>query len=186
MSELVSALHGAVYEGYVKVSDAGLTGMITVRGAHKARGFGTAIKKVTGCALPDLRQMTRSGAITLAWMSPDELMVFCTYEAAPELSAALTNALAKHHALVANASDARAMFTLEGVNAAEVLAKLTPSDLRDMMTQEIRRTRVAQVAAAFWQETPERWHLICFRSTARYMFNLLSNAAQPGSEVGYS
>lgn len=186
MSELVSALHGAVYEGYVKVSDVGLTGMITVRGAHKARGFGAAIKKVTGCALPDLRQMTRSGAITLAWMSPDELMVFCTYEAAPELSAALTNALAKHHALVANVSDARAMFEVKGAHVHDTLAKLTPSDLSGLEKDEIRRTRVAQVAAAIWQEDPEEWRLICFRSTARYMFDLLSNAAKPGSEVGYS
>ena len=86
-------------------------------------------------------------------------------------------------------SDARAVFTLEGEGAAirNVLAKLTPADLRpaSLPVGEVRRTRFAQVPAAFWLAEEGRAELVCFRSVAIYVFGLLKNAAEPGSEVGY-
>jgi sarcosine oxidase subunit gamma len=48
-----------------------------------------------------------------------------------------------------------------------------------------RRSRLAQVPAAFWMPDAETFQIVCFRSVARYMFDLLSIAAQPGSEVGH-
>jgi sarcosine oxidase subunit gamma len=47
-----------------------------------------------------------------------------------------------------------------------------------------RRTRMAQVPAALWLADPETFQVICFRSHARYVFDLLCVAAQEGSEVG--
>ncbi|MEO9629184.1 MAG: sarcosine oxidase subunit gamma, partial [Sulfitobacter sp.] len=48
-----------------------------------------------------------------------------------------------------------------------------------------RRTRMGQVPAAFWLREDGVFEVICFRSVAQYMFDLLSVAAQPGSEVGH-
>ena len=47
-----------------------------------------------------------------------------------------------------------------------------------------RRTRMAQVPAAFWLDEAGNFHLICFRSVADYAFELLKVSAQPGGEVG--
>ena len=73
----------------------------------------------------------------------------------------------------------------EGDRAHEVLGKLCPVDLsaEGLQAGTIRRTRMAQVPAALWQSGPGRYSVICFRSQARYVYDLLSVAAQPGSEV---
>jgi sarcosine oxidase subunit gamma len=48
-----------------------------------------------------------------------------------------------------------------------------------------RRTRMGQVPAAFWLRDDGAFEVICFRSVARYMFDQLCVAAQPGSAVGH-
>ena len=68
----------------------------------------------------------------------------------------------------------------------EVLGKLAPVELSSEAFQpgQIRRSRLAQVAGAFWMDDAETLRVVCFRSAADYVFNLLKVAAQPGSEVG--
>ncbi|MBC7477529.1 MAG: sarcosine oxidase subunit gamma, partial [Pseudorhodobacter sp.] len=79
-------------------------------------------------------------------------------------------------------SDARAVFRIEGGKADQVLGKLAPVDLASMAPGELRRTRTAQVAAAFWRQG-DGYSLVCFRSTAAYVMGLLKHSAQVGSEV---
>ena len=89
------------------------------------------------------------------------------------------------HSLCVDVSDARALFDLSGPHAREVLAKLVPVDLApDHFTQGMfRRTRMAQVPAAFWLHDTDSFRIICFRSQAQYVFDLLTVAAQKGSAV---
>ncbi len=47
-----------------------------------------------------------------------------------------------------------------------------------------RRTRLAQIAAAIWLTGPETAHVLCFRSVARYAFDVLAAGAREGGEVG--
>ena len=184
-----SAVKGRSFKGLVTVSDAGLQGMITLRGDAGAKGFAAAVKKATGIGLPDTRAMTQSAGKGIAWMSPDEWLVLCPYEDVHDMVATLRAALEGQHALVENVSDARAVFTLEGddIILREVLAKLAPVDLAPgaLAPGEIRRTRMAQVPAALWFDGPGAARVVCFRSVGGYMFDLLSVAAQPGSAVGY-
>ena len=181
MSELAkSALPGARFEGFVTVAEAGLRGMITLRGDLTA--LAGAVKDATGCTIPAQRRVEQAGGKAVAWMAPDELLVLCDYADAPEMTATLTRALDGQFATVANVSDARAVFTLSGVQAGDALAKLCPVDFGAMKTGDIRRTRAAQVAAAIWVSGDEEMTLVCFRSVARYMFDLLSRAAAKGSE----
>ena len=79
------------------------------------------------------------------------------------------------------------MFRVSGTNAREVLGKLAPVDFSASAFQpgQIRRSRLAQVAGAFWMDDTETFRVVCFRSTADYVFKLLKVAAQPGSEVGF-
>jgi sarcosine oxidase subunit gamma len=119
-------------------------------------------------------------------MSPDELLVRVPYAAVEDKLAAMTKTLGTSHALAVNVSDARAVFRVSGAHAREVLAKLAPVDLSEeaFKAGDFRRTRLAQVAAAFWMEEGGSFRVVCFRSVADYVFKLLKVAAQRGSEVG--
>ena len=71
---------------------------------------------------------------------------------------------------------------IRNVKADQVLKKLCPVDIDRLAPGELRRSRAAQVAAAFWQDG-QGYTLVCFRSVAGYMMGLLSHSAQPGSEL---
>ena len=187
MSNAISALMGATSEGFARVSDAGLRGMITLRGDLSDTRMQAAVTKLTGTDFPAARSITQKGEKAIAWMSPDELLVMLPYAQAQKAVDTLSKALKSQHCLVVNVSDARVLFRVEGKAAREVLAKLSPADVSPaaLGPGEIRRTRVAQVAGAFWMSGPDAFELVTFRSTATYAFNLLKNAATQGAEVGY-
>jgi sarcosine oxidase subunit gamma len=187
MSEPVTALNGASYEGgFAVVREVPLQGMITLRGNLGAAPMKKAVKAATGLGLPGQREIVQDGETAVAWMSPDELLVLCAYDGVADTLDAIGKALGKEHALAVNVSDARASFRISGPKAREVLAKLCPVDLApDVFAPGMfRRTRMAQVAAAIWLPDAETVQIVCFRSQARYVFDLLSVAAQPGSEAG--
>ena len=184
MSDTVSALQGAAFEGIAKVEEAGLRGMITFRGDLSAAKVKTAVKAVAGVAIPGQRGIAMSGETGAAWMSPDELLILVPHDKADEAVATLTDKLGGTHFMAENVSDARAVFTVTGGKAREVIGKLAPVDMGAFGQGEIRRTRFAQVPAALWMHGEEAFTIVCFRSVAEYMFGLLKAAAQDGSEVG--
>lgn len=183
MSEAISALAGRSYSGFSTVTEAGLIGMIALRGDLAAPGFAAAVMEAAGCAVPAQRRLVEGGAWSACWMSPDELLLVGPYAAAPDVAAKLTAALEGQHALAVDVSDARASFTVGGPKAAEVLMKLAPVDFAALAEGEVRRTRLAQIAAALWKSEPDAYRVVCFRSVAAYAFGLLENAARPGSEL---
>ena len=187
MSDPVSALQGQDYQGFAFVCEAGLRGMITLRGDLASKPVAKAVKAATGVAVPGQRGIELSGDRGAAWMSPDELLILVPYEEVQKAMDGMTAALGTAHALVVNVSDARAVFRLDGEGTRDVLAKLAPVDLSVDAFQPgmIRRSRIAQVPAAFWLLDEARAEVVCFRSVAQYVFDLLKNAAQPGSEVGW-
>ena len=111
------------------------------------------------------------------------LLILVPYAEAGATLATLGTALAGQHHLAADVSDARALFTIRGARAREVLMKLCPVDMEALAEGEIRRTRAAQVAAAFWQSAPDEFTLVSFRSVAAYVMDLLETAARNGSEL---
>ncbi len=187
MSNAVSALQGKAYDGFARVEEIGLQGMITLRADLADKVVAAAVKSVCGTKLPGQREIVSKGDMAALWMSPDELMLLCPYEAANEMAAQLVAKLGDAHALVVNVSDARANFVLRGAGLREVIAKVAPVDMAPdfVAVGEVRRTRFAQVAAAFWLADDEAARIVCFRSVAPYLFDLLSTVARPGTEVGY-
>lgn len=185
MSNAVSALQGAEFQGIAKVEELGLVGMVTLRGDFASNGFKAAVEAVSGCAMPDVRKITvADNGSRLAWMSPDELLLICDHAAASQAVVDISDKLAGEHALAVNVSDARAVFRIVGESCREVVTKVAPVDMSDFEVDDFRRTRFAQVPAAFWMPNAESVDVVCFRSVAQYMFDLLSIAAQDGSEIG--
>lgn len=187
MSEPISALNHASYDGIVKVEECGLQGMITLRGDLSDKVLAKAVKDATVQKVPGQREALVNGDTGVCWMSTDELLVLVPYAEVEAKLAAMASALSGTHALAVNVSDARAVFRISGANAREVVGKLAPVDLSAEAFQpgQIRRSRLAQVAGAFWMDDAETFRVVCFRSAADYVFKLLKVAAQPGSEVGF-
>lgn len=187
MSKAVTALNGVRFtDGIADVAELPMQGMITLRGDLSMAVLKKAVKSNTGLAVPDQGQVAQDGAFAVAWMSPDEVLILCPYGDVQGIIAKLDKALIKAHVLAVDVSDARALFQIAGVHARAVMAKLAPVDVSERSFQPgmFRRTRMAQAAAAFWIADTDTFHIICFRSQARYMFDLLCVAAQKGSEVG--
>lgn len=184
MSESISALPGFHFSGLVSVAEAGPRGMITLRGDLSLPALAQAVQHVIGATLPGQRQVTQGTGGTIAWMSPDELLILVDHARAAPVTAALEAALAGEFVTLADVSDARAVFTISGAQSCDVLAKFCPVDFAALRPGEIRRTRAAQIAAALIRDDMERFTLICFRSVAGYMKDLLTTASAPGGEVG--
>ena len=183
MSEPVSALKGAVSEGFATIREIGPLGMITLRAKADVKALPKAIKAAVGTGVPATRRIVVEGDRACGWMSPDEYLLVMPYSAVPAALEAIAKAMGTAHHLAADVSDARAVFRVEGAKADQVLAKLSPVDFAALAEGELRRTRAAQVAAAFWKED-DGYTVVCFRSVGRYVFDLLAMSAKPGSELG--
>lgn len=181
MSDPVSALNGASFQGFASVREIGPLGMITLR-AKGVKALEKAVKAVTGTKLPAQRRIEVNGDRACGWMSPDEYLLVVPYADVAASLGSLAKALAGEHHLAVDVSDARAVFRIEGDRAADVLRKLSPVDFDRLEPGELRRTRAAQVAAAMWAEG-NGFTLVCFRSVADYVMGLLTHSAQPGSEL---
>lgn len=185
MSESVSALPGFHASGLVELAEDGPRGMITLRGDLSLPALALTLQHETGAALPKQRQVTRGAGGALAWMSPDELLIMTDHARTPTMISTIDAALAGVFVTLADVSDARAVFTVTGPEACDVLAKICPVDFATFQPHEIRRTRAAQIAAALIRDGAEEFTLICFRSVARYMADLLATVSASGGEVGF-
>lgn len=181
----VSALNGRSAEGRVSIRDEGLQGMISFRGDLAAAKVKSICKALTGMAVPKIRQANVDGETGLCWMSPDELLILLPYEDVTPALDKIATALKGQHYMAENVSDARALIEVEGADMREVLARLFPVDLHpdSFKPGEFRRSRMAQIPAAFWLRDETSAAVICFRSVATYGFDLLENAAS-GAPVG--
>lgn len=184
MSEAVTALPPKVWEdGIARVEGLPLQGMITLRGDLDDKKLRSVAKDICGEDVPGPREAKVNGARGICWMSPDEVLLLCPYEDVWDHLQTIEAQLGDAHHLAVDVSDARAMFALSGPHARDVMAKLAPVDMQHFAPPMFRRTRMAQVPAAFWMQDAESFHIICFRSQAQYVFDLLCVAAQDGSAV---
>lgn len=181
MSE-VSALNHAKFDGFASIREIGPLGMITLRAKPDVAGLAEAIHAAVGTEVPAVRKIVANGDKAAGWMSPDEYLLVLPYAETGAALAAIATALKGQHYLAETVSDARAVFRIEGAKADQVLAKLSPVDFAKLEDGELRRTRAAQVAAAFWKDS-DGFTLVCFRSVASYVMGLLSHSAQNGSEL---
>ena len=115
MSDPVSALGGASFEGFATVREIGPLGMISLRAKPGTKGLDKAIKVAVGTKVPELRQIETAGEKRCGWMSPDEFLLIMPYGEAGKALSALETALKGQHYLAADVSDARAVFRIPGV-----------------------------------------------------------------------
>jgi sarcosine oxidase, subunit gamma len=161
-------------------------GMITLRGDLADAALRALCREVTGVDVPPVGQVHLAGDTGLAWMSPDEVLLMLPQAQVPDALARIAAALAAVHHLAVDVSDARALFRLSGPGAREVLGKLCPVDLHPdhFGPGQFRRSKLGQIAAAFWMVDGQTFEVVCFRSVATYAHELLSVSAKAGP-VGF-
>jgi len=173
-------------DGEIQISQPDFVGMVTLRADLTAPKTLASIEQITGLKLPSQRQITGEISHGMAWMSPDELLIFCNDPTA--MTASLNHGLYGAF-LVADVSYARAVFLLQGDGVREVLAKGAPVDLSPEAfgLGDFCRTRMGQVAVAFWMagQLPDSFGLICFASVQEFMFEWLVTASKKGSLPHY-
>lgn len=184
MSDLSTALQGARFDGYVVVSEALRSGMIQLRASLADDAVVQAVRRATGAAIPERLGLSAGDRGEVLWMSPDELLLRIPLDAIPKALAGLQDDLLDHHHLALDVSSMRSEIRLEGAAVREVLAKVTPVDMATLEPGTVRRTRLAQAAAAVWLTDDETANILCFRSVATYVFDVLSVSARKGGEVG--
>lgn len=182
MLDPVSPLGNASFDGFCKIKEIGPLGMISLRAKPDVKELAKAVKAAVGTKVPAQRRIEIAGEKACGWMSPDEYLLILPYAETGAAMEAIAKEMGEAHHLAAVVSDARAVFRVEGEKATQVLAKLSPVDFETLAEGELRRTRAAQVAAAFWKDG-NGFTVVCFRSVAGYMMGLLTHSATPGSEV---
>ena len=182
MSDPVSALNGASFDGFATIREIGPLGMINLRCDLNEKALSALIKSITGTKLPASRRIETKDGKAAGWMSPDELLLILPYQDVLKALENIKQKLSGIHHLATDVSDARAVFQIAGPHATDVLMKLAPVDFENLAPGELRRTRVAQVAAAFWRYG-DGYTLVSFRSVAGYVMGLLEHSAQPGAEL---
>ncbi|MBP1805563.1 sarcosine oxidase subunit gamma [Rubellimicrobium aerolatum] len=167
------------------VTRMGPLGMVSLRGDLGEERLRVTVSALTGTAMPGRLRIEGTSGRGAAWMSPDELLIFLPPEEAPAAVRRLSEELEGLHHLVADVSAMRVGLRLDGPGAREVLAKLSPADLHPdaFGPGVVRRSRLGQVAAAFWLEG-DGARVICFRSMGDYALALLRQSAKDGA-VGY-
>ncbi len=192
MSDPVSALNGASFEGLVTIADRGPVGMITLCGDLSTAAMAKAVDTALGLPIPPMGRIQPAKGVSegqAAWMSPDEILLILPYGQVSTALRSLEKSLKGEHHLAENLSDARALFSVTGSDplVREVLAKLSPADLHPAAFKpgDFRRSRLAQVAGAIWMPAAGQINVVCFRSVAAYVYDLLCNAADPAAPVDY-
>ncbi|KAA8613108.1 sarcosine oxidase subunit gamma [Salipiger aestuarii] len=185
-SDVMAPMQGARSEGVVTVGALPAQGQITLR-CDLSDDFRWKLGETLGFAVPEPLGATSDGDRALLWMSPDELLLLCPYDAVPTLMAQLGQVFDGWFIAIADVSDARAQFRITGGHLRDVLAKLTPVDMapQAFVPGMVRRSRLAQVAAGYWMRDADTMQIFVFRSVAEYAFGVLTLAAGAGGEVGF-
>ena len=119
-----------------------MPGMVLIRARDQvARAAAAALEM----DIPATGRRVSNADRMLLWMSPDETLLICPLPEVPQIVARLNAALAGQFALVADVSDMRALFAVEGGRATQALAKLMPVDFDALPDDGVRRTRAGQV-----------------------------------------
>ncbi len=137
--------------------------------------------------VPSLRRAGFRQDRTVLWMAPDEVLKIMHRGDPATAVADLSRRLDAIPHLAVDVSAARCHFALIGPRSREVLSKLTPADLHPAAFRrgDVRRTRLAQVAAVLWVAEDGAIHLAAFRSVADYVHDLLVHAARPDAAVDF-
>ncbi len=129
-----------------------------------------ALKEAHGMAAPGPGKTTGKAGARAVWFGQGTILLM-----GPAPASDL-----REHAALTDQSDAWAVVNLEGEGVVDVLARLTPLDLRTAQFRRGRtaRTEVAHMAASVTRIGNNRYQIMVFRSFARSLVHEISVAME--------
>lgn len=172
---------------WADVREIGGLGMILFRGDLSSPALETCVKTHLDLSIPGVGGIEERGEAMVGWMSPDELLFMVPEEQVPAVLGLLDTDLSGTHHLATDVSAMRMVFEICGSGVRDALAKGTPTDVApgSFRIGQLKRSRLGQVAAAFWMRDEETVRLICRRSEAGYLGDWLHFATLEGSDPDY-
>ncbi|MEM6895950.1 MAG: sarcosine oxidase subunit gamma family protein [Pseudomonadota bacterium] len=136
--------------------------------ASKGPGLSKALKAAHGVDVPAAGQMSAAGAARCLWFSATHFLLV-----GPEPDAKLSKTAA-----LTDQSDAWVRVLIEGPRAAEMLAYLTPIDLRDgaFPVGSVARSLIGHMNAAIARTGGEAYEVFAFRSMAQTLMHEMDEA----------
>ena len=120
------AYHGR----FVQLEERPLVGKVTLRGNAEDAAFAAAAKSMLGVALPTApNTMAEAGIYQVAWVGPDEWLIYTADGAQTPLINKFRTACAGMHVAVVDVSDYYTVIRVSGQKARDLLAKGCPLDL---------------------------------------------------------
>ena len=157
--------------GKVTLSEVDL-GRLTTVAPYKGRDdkLGEALKAAHGMAWPGPNRATGKQGARAIWFGQRMALL-----AGPEADATLAE-----HAALTDQSDAWVAVTLEGEQAAEVLARVTPIDLRPQVFKRghTARTELQHMMASITKTADDTFLILVFRSFADTLLHDLRTAME--------
>ena len=166
------------------IKDLYLPGMVSIRTHLVDKKFQKIIKDVFKINVPNKLEFTSNKNLYLAWMSPNELLLFSkNLNEVIKLITIIEDSLKGIESLVLDVSSSRTVFSIKGSLWRELLAKGTPINLcpNKFTSTSFRRTRLGQVSTAFWMVKTDQIYIVCGRSFKEFFFKWLCNAANEKS-----
>ncbi len=136
--------------------------------AGQTKALSAALKEAHGLALPGPNRMTKSDSHRATWSGLDQAFLI----GPPPASELAT------HSAVVDQSDAWVVLTLEGKGVEDVLARLTPIDLRggSFKRGHAARSLLGHMNAVFARDAVDRITIMVFRSMAQTAVHELEEA----------
>ncbi|SEK95781.1 sarcosine oxidase subunit gamma [Roseovarius azorensis] len=137
-----------------EVAPGRMTSVAPYRGQERA--LSAALKSAHGMAWPAPGRMTGREGARAIWFG-QRMALLVGPDPDPALAA---------HAALTDQSDGWAVLRLEGAGAREVLARLTPLDLRERVFEQghTARSELAHMAASVTRMGGDAWQVMVFRS----------------------
>jgi sarcosine oxidase subunit gamma len=136
---------------------------------------GLPVGEVLGVALPETpRRVTVDGVMYL-WAGPESWLAIAD---GPALEPRL--AVVQNIAAITDQSDGRAILSVAGRHAREILARLVPIDLHPSAfpADATALTLAGHISVQIWQDEAGDFQLACFRSFAEALYHSLAEAAR--------
>lgn len=156
----------AVSHGGVTLSEAPLVPITWVSPFRdEDAAVSAAIEAAVGVGVPGPNTATSKDGVHAVWIGSGQILILGA-EVAPEGAA------------VADQSDGWAWFVLEGAGVRDVLARLTPVDIRDkeFPVGAAARTLLFHMTATLMRTGQDRFEVLVFRSMARTAAHELETA----------
>lgn len=161
-----------------EIAGFGLIALAVPMGGEKA--FATALKKETGCALPEPGHFTSNSGkgVLLIWTQRDQVFLFNGDET-PMQEISLREKFATR-AYVTDQSDGWAVLEVSGERALEALERICPINLNPAVFYEgmAARTVMEHLGVLILRTASDKWLLLSARSSALSFLHAVTQSAK--------